>query len=91
METLINQCFLFILLKHVEKEQHVGKKFFYKNITYSCILNLVNRKEQAFVYRRICNMAIVESDQVGQGKRIKIGNVIIIGTKPPADDVRQYA
>lgn len=27
---------------------------------------------------------IIESDQIAQGKRIKIGNIIIIGTKPPA-------
>lgn len=27
-------------------------------------------------------MEIVESDQIQQGKRIKIGNVIIVGTKP---------
>jgi hypothetical protein len=27
-------------------------------------------------------MVIIESDQVAQGKRIKIGNIIIVGTKP---------
>jgi hypothetical protein len=26
-------------------------------------------------------MVIVESDKIGKGKRIKIGNVIIVGTK----------
>lgn len=44
--------------------------------------------EKGIGNKNICSLSggngveIVESDQIQQGKRIKIGNIIIIGTKP---------
>lgn len=36
-------------------------------------------------------MVMVESEKIQAGKRIKIGDVIIIGTKQPIEELKQYA
>lgn len=36
-------------------------------------------------------LKIVECDQIPQGKRIKIGDVIIVGTKPIMERIVKYA
>jgi MOSC domain-containing protein YiiM len=64
-----------------KKDKYKSEVNHYPKLENGCMIKKERKIGTTVRFRRNI-VVIIESDQVAQGKRIKIGNIIIIGTKP---------